>query len=293
MKRFNLNAVLLMLIVLAIVMPSLVASDHGDTPLLKEMGRHDARLTDLYTFLRGDRIVFVVCLDPTIPPAATEYKFAPDLSVRIFVDQDSEVLFDDPADLATFGGSIIEPRRVAEDLSFRIRFDEDGNPKLRATGLGSITNLDIRLFAGLRDDPFIRAPREGRNIAALVLDLPLYEVLGDQSTLLVWASSKIEGVAGSSQDLVGRALRSQFPENDSMNVMRPRDHFTRLGLVPDVLILDTSRQVSFPNGRELNDDVVDLVGDIRVLGNDAPFPSMNDLPFLNGFPYLSPPHPAP
>lgn len=293
MQRVKLSIGVLFLVILAMVTPPLAASDHGDTPLLKEIGRHDARATDLYTFLRGDRIVFVVCLDPTIPPAATEYSFAPDLTVRIFIDRNSDVRFDDPDDLDTFGGTIVDPRRIAEDLSFRIRFDDDGNPKLRGTGIGTLADLDFRLFAGLRDDPFIRAPREGRNIAALVLDLPLFEVLGDQPTLLVWATSKIEGVAGSSQDLVGRALRSQFPENDLMNVMRPRDHATRLGLVPDVLILDTSRPVLFPNGRELEDDVVDLVGDARVLNNDAPFPSVNDLPFLNVFPYLSPPHPAP
>ena len=293
MQRVKLSIGVLFLVVLATVTPPLAAADHGDTPLLKEIGRHDARVTDLYTFLRGGRIVFVVCLDPTIPPAATEYHFASDLTVRIFVDRDSEVRFDDMADLGTFGGSIVDPRHITEDLSFRIRFDDDGNPTLHANGIGPLADLDVSFFAGLRDDPFIRAPREGRNIAALVLDLPLFEVLGDQSTLLVWGTSKIEGVAGSSQDLFGRALRSQFPENDLMNVMRPRDHATRLGLVPDVLILDTSRPVLFPNGRELDDDVVDLVGDARVLNSDAPFPMANDLPFLNVFPYLSPPHPAP
>ena len=293
MKRIKPSIGVLLLAVLAVAALPLAAADHGDTPLLKDIGRDDARITDHYTFLRGDRIVFVVCLDPTIPPAATEYSFAPDLTVRIFVDRNSEVHFDDPADLATFGGTIADPRRVHEELSFRIRFDDDGNPKLRATGIGRLASLDFRLFAGLRDDPFIRAPREGRNIAALVLELPLFEVLGDQSTLLVWATSKIEDVNGSSQDMAGRALRSQFPENDSMNVMRPRDHAIRLDLVPDVVILDTSRPVSFPNGRELEDDVVDLVGDARVLSNDDPFPSVNDLPFLNVFPYLPPPHPAP
>jgi hypothetical protein len=39
----------------------------------------------------------------------------------------------------------------------------------------------------------------------------------------------------------------------------------------------------------LTDDVVDLVGDQRILGNDAPFPNENDVPFLNRFPYLAPP----
>ena len=62
---------------------------------------------------------------------------------------------------------------------------------------------------------------------------------------------------------------------------------------PDVMIFDTSRAAEFPNGRALEDDVVDLVGDPRVLANDQPFPDENDLPFLDTFPYLAPPHPAP
>jgi hypothetical protein len=55
------------------------------------------------------------------------------------------------------------------------------------------------------------------------------------------------------------------------------------------VIYDTALAASFPNGRELTDDVVDLVGDPRVLSNDDPFPSTNDVPFLGAFPYLAPP----
>ena len=46
---------------------------------------------------------------------------------------------------------------------------------------------------------------------------------------------------------------------------------------------------AFPNGRELTDDVVDLVGHAGTLANDAPFPTTNDVPFLDVFPYLAPP----
>ena len=92
------------------------------------------------------------------------------------------------------------------------------------------------------------------------------------------------------QDMAGRALRSQFPENEDMNSMAPRRHERALGVVPDIMIFDVSRPAIFPNGRALVDDVVDLVGDARVLGNDSPFPSTNDVPFLEEFPYLAPPH---
>ena len=45
-----------------------------------------------------------------------------------------------------------------------------------------------------------------------------------------------------------------------------------LGVVPDVLIFDTTRPAAFPNGRRLTDDVVDLVGDPGVLSSDCPDP---------------------
>ncbi len=267
------------------------ASDHGDTPLLIDAQRHDARLAGLFAFTRGDNLVLIVTLDPTIPPDVTEYAFASDLLVRIFIDNDIEVTFDDSDDLAIFGGTIVKPRKIRKDIGFLIRFDEEGVPDLKPSGLPGPAKQHISLFAGLRDDPFIRGPRIGRNIAAIVLELPLEDVLDDQDTLLIWATSSVEDISGPFQELAGRALRSQFPENDPMNTLRPRDHFAELGVAPDVIIFDTSRPAAFPNGRELADDVLDLVGDPRPLANDDPFPDQNDLPFLNEFPYLSLPHP--
>jgi hypothetical protein len=57
------------------------------------------------------------------------------------------------------------------------------------------------------------------------------------------------------------------------------------------MIYNTALPAVYPNGRALTDDVVDAVGDVRVLDNDSPFPSANDVPFLSAFPYLAPPHP--
>lgn len=61
-------------------------------------------------------------------------------------------------------------------------------------------------------------------------------------------------------------------------------------LAPDVILFDVLRPAAFPNGRDLTDDVVDLVGDPRPLSNDDPFPAENDVPFLDEFPYLAEPH---
>ncbi len=278
------------LLILVVAASFATGSDHGDTPLLIDAQRHDARQSDLFVFNRGDKTVLAVCLDPTIPPAATSYQFAADLTVEIHIDNNSDVTFSDPVQLATFGGTIVEPKRIHSDVRFTIRFDNDGNALMDVNGISHSSLEDIQLFAGLRDDPFIRGPRIGRNIAAIVIELPSDLLLDDSDTLLIWTTSKVPGFRGPFQDMVGRALRSQFPENLVMNGLRPGNHQQIMGVTPDVMIYDTSRAAVFPNGRELSDDVVDLVGDPRVLANDFPFPDENDLPFLSTFPYLSPPH---
>lgn len=269
------------------------AADHGDTPVLISAGRHDARITDLFAFTRGDQLVLIVSLDPSIPPGVQQYQFASDLRVKILIDNDSEVAFDDAADLEMFGGTILGPHKVQKDLALHVEFDMGGEPILETVGIPRRDREQILLFAGLRDDPFIRAPRTGRNIAAIVIELPLDVVLNDQDTLLIWATSAVDDLVGPFQDLAGRALRSQFPENFPMNSLAPKRHEKVMNVPPDVIIYDTLLPAAFPNGRELADDVVDLVGDPRVLNSDFPFPAENDLPFLDVFPYLAPPHPAP
>lgn len=291
-RQLSLTLGRLTLALLALTMiagPVAQAADHGDTPLLASIPRHDARLTDLHAFVRGGDLVLALSTNPAVPPEVTDYVFPSDLTLRIFVDNDSEVRFDDPGDLATYGGTVVQPKKIREDVVFEIRFDDAGTPRLRLLGLPRRAASRIRLFAGLRDDPFIRGPRIGRNVASVVLEMPLDLVLDGQSTLLVWATSDVPDVEGRQAELAARALRSQFPENDPMNTLPPRFQAKVLGAVPDVMIYDTSLPAAYPNGRELADDVADAVGDPRILDTDAPFPSENDVPFLPVFPYLAPP----
>jgi len=272
-------------------MDTVRAADHGDTPLLKSLMRHDTRLAGSFAFVRDGNLVIAVTSDPMILPAVTESKFVfpTDVEFRIAIDNNSKVTFDDPNELAEFGGTIVKPNKIKEDIFFTITFNDDNEPKLHSNRPELV--FSAMLFTGLRDDPFIRKPRIGRNIAAIVLELPLATVLNGQPTLLVWATAKAPGINGPFQDLAGRALRSMFMENDAMNTLHPRKHFQNLGVTPDVIIFNTSLPAAFPNGRELTDDVVDLVGDPGVLANDGPpFPKKNDVPFLDVFPYLAPPH---
>jgi hypothetical protein len=271
------------------------ASDHADTPLLVSTGRHDARITDLFAFTRGNQLVLILDTNPAIPASVTTYAWPSDLKLQILIDNDSEVSFDNAKANSIYGGSIAHPRGISEDVTFNIDFP-NGTPRLKVKGIRGGTK-QIRLFTGLRDDPFIRGPQIGKNIASIVIELPLRAVLKDSPTILLWGASRVGDVGGPILDLVGRSLRSQLSENLKLNDFHPKFHRSKLGLVPDVMIYDTTFRADFPNGRELTDDVIDLVAAIdpgagaqNVLQTDTPFPSANDKPFLSTFPYLPEPH---
>ena len=269
-------------------------ADHGDTPILGMIGRTDAQITDLHVFLRGEDLVLALCTNPAIPSIATSYRFAPDLTATFCIDHHSRVDRDDPLDVLQFGGTIARPQAVAEDVRIHVSFDDEGEPRLHTSGIGDQHRAAIRLFTGLRDDPFIRRPRAGRNVAAIVVQLPVKAVLGPRPDLLVWATTEVPDIDGPLGDHGGRALRSMFSE--PMNAMRPRDHWRKLEKEPDVIILDVLRASGFPNGRELTDDVVDLVIDMpggTLPGEGPDFPTANDVQFLAAFPYLAAPHSAP
>lgn len=266
-----------------------LAADHADTPQLIGLQRNDARLTDLHVFERDGRLVLALSTNPAIPPGTTEYAWPTDLTLRLHLDLHSEVSFDDDEANATYGGRIVDPDHVSADVVLELSFDRRGRQRLRVEGLPGSARREIRSFVGLRDDPFIRGPRTGRNVASWVVDLPADLVTESQPVILAWATSKVPEIHGPISEMAGRALRSMFPENMDMNEMTPAEQAAELAVQPDVVIFDTWRPAAFPNGRALEDDVVDLVGDARLLLNDAPFPTTNDVPFLDEFPYLAPP----
>jgi hypothetical protein len=266
------------------------AADHGDMPLLGGLGRSDAQITDLFVFPSGDDLVLVLCTDPAVPPGVTSYAYSSDLKLTFSIDSHSKVGYDDVEDVLVYGGSIKTPQGIAADKTLTITFDDEGVPALKATGIGRKDRDRIRLFTGLRDDPFIRRPRNGRNVAAVVLQVPKTAIAGPKDAILVWATTEVPTPAGPLGDHAGRALRSMF--EDQMNVTTPKEQFKELGVTPDVLIYNRTVPAGFPNGRLLTDDVVDLVLDMpggTLPGEGPTFPTSNDVPFLAEFPYLAPP----
>ncbi len=91
------------------------------------------------------------------------------------------------------------------------------------------------------------------------------------------------------------AVRSVLPPEDAPGV--PADVLASV-LIPDVVTVDTSKPIQFPNGRRLTDDVVDAALGLvlnrgNVLGGGPGVGDGidgNDVPFLATFPYLAPPH---
>ncbi len=269
-------------------------ADHGDMPILATMGRSDAMITDLHVFRREDKLVLSLCTNPNVPPSLVDYKFASDLVIRFSIDNRSAVSFDDPLADIEYGGTVVDPVAITERIALEVTFDKKGRPRLKTWGIHGRYKHQIALFAGLRDDPFIRRPREGRNVAAVVIELPMEAVDDDddECPLLVWATTKVPELNGPMSEFAGRALRSMFfPE---MNAMTPSEQALLLGHAPDVVIYQAEKPARFPNGRDLTDDVVDMVIDIpggSLPGEGPTFPTMNDVPFLDEFPYLAPPHP--
>lgn len=277
-----------------------LASDHSDAPLVGGLARQDANITDLHAFTspRGN-LVLALSTNPAIASSVPSYTFPRDVTFEILIDTDSPVDPSDPSGL--FGGTIVNPGGISEDVVYRftpgekVVLWESRRVGSRWTTIPLPSTpapvaAGIRRFAGLRDDPFIRRPREGRNVGALVLEVPLVRLGRIEGPLLIWATARVQEFTGPVQDHAGRSLRSMI--TTELNPLHPNRHMADLGEVPDVVIYDLSRPAGFPNGRRLEDDVVDLVG-APLPGEGPTFPTANDVPFLPDFPYLAPPHPAP
>ncbi len=275
-------------------------SDHGDTSLLIDAGRNDARITDMYAFTKGKNLVLILCTDPTVPAGATTYGFPTDVEYTFNIDNDAEVTPD---------GTLVDKSDIDEDIVIKIRFREDGTPDIDGHRIASIFSFPFMIlscassedtsiedsitnfFAGPRDDPFIRGPRIGKNVAAIVLEVPLDVVVDESSTLLIWATIKVDGLPGDFQERFGTPFKSQV--NTGLNSTHPKDDFKNFRIEPDVTVINTALSSGFPNGRVLEDDVVDIVCPgfcDNVIESDAPLPSENDVPFLLEFPYLAAPH---
>jgi hypothetical protein len=279
-----------LLLLLACLAGPARASDHADIPTGEGVPRPDLNWTDLHVFTVGKDLVLAGSIDANVKPDVTNYIFATDAELRFIIDNQGDIF-----------------EEVVFSVSFTTVTDETGThsvPTVTAFGYEGVAQqvnpASVRVFAGLRDDPFIRRPRQlpgaERNVAAVVLQMPLAGVLAPGSTeVRVWGTTVLDGAQ---IELNGRALRSM--SEPLLNTQHPSQH----AFEADVVTFDTSRRAKFPNGRALTDDVVDRVPQYGLRGADVRNSEGcgtvgidyencvkdNNQPFLTEFPYLAPPN---
>ena len=310
--------------------PLAFASDHADPIMLSDL---EAGITDLFAFPKDEKLVLIVCVRrglTTAPPLELEsYLYA------INIDLHSEVNYDDSDVVGRYGGKVLEPGEIRADVTIDLRLNDDATLKrLTTQGLqhdvviegGRQEEEHIRWWTGVRDDPFIFFRFSTTNVVAMVVEIPLSQFPENQTQFLIWAtSSKL----GKQIDHVGRSLRTMLPRFDYLNTLPPseqvdaiRERHTDPGVIqdvlgtylsplfairhydfePDVMIFNASREVGYPNGRRLEDDVAELCckqGDCLLWelsladahAEQQARPTKNNKPFLKEFPYLAAPNP--
>ena len=269
-------------VVLLFLPAALHGSDHADPVNLEIL---ESGITDLFAFPDGDRMIIILNTRRalTTPPP---YQLDP-FEFAIFMDLHTQVTVDNAAERARYGGSIANPEGIKPDVAIKIRLKNDAT--LNSIQYQGLENTNgIKLFTGVRDDPFIFPRFFKRNTIAMVLSIPFAAFPQGQRDWILWATStRLKD--GVQIDHVGRSNRSQQGRFDFLNTLPPSQHVaaikahnqTRVRIekslmeylpplvnafqplfkirsydyFPDVMIYTNQYEIGFPNGRKLTDDV--------------------------------------
>lgn len=335
-----------------------LSADHREAPLIQTDSRAD--INDIYAFrtVLGTRnhtssLVLVMTVNPLADPAeAPTYSFDPNVAYDFLFDINGNgmpnrkirVTFSDPA---------LGPQTFNVRLPGQVSFDGQVTaPTIATVANDPIINMGPngeQAFAGPRDDPFffdvVGFQRflggiggfdgsdgfAGKNVSAIVLEVPLTTVAGASDSVQVWGATSRRTVTvrsdGDTERNFGRYRQVERMGNPAVNtaliptelkdlynvsgpstdgeVFAPSivDSLTALGTdaeniailasvaVPDTLKIDFAVADGYPNGRRLQDDVIDTL--FFFIFNQTSVPDgvdANDKPFLDGFPYLAAPH---
>ena len=261
------------------------ASDHADPELLSPE-QAEANLTGLFFFPDGDQMIAILDVRRSLttdPP----YKLAP-YEYTINMDLHTHVTFDNAEDLARYGGSIAKPETIEPDITLAFQLNSDATLKTK-TFKGLKNPENIRIYTGVRDDPFIFPKFFKVNVITMVVSIPKSSFPETQKNWLLWATSR-DIASGRQIDHVGRSNRTQLGRFDFLNTLPPSKHVEALreaaksrdklqqflkdclpplaslnqlsGLFirhydyfPDVMVYPNQLPPGFPNGRRLPDDV--------------------------------------
>jgi hypothetical protein len=272
---------------LALVPPAIRASDHADPINLKEP---ESNLTDLFFYPKGDQMILILCVRRALATPGP-YNLAP-FEYAVHFDLQSSVAFDSGEDRARYGGTIANPEGLRPTATIKFRLNDDAT--LKEKSFEGLNDPDqIRVYTGVREDPFNFPRFFNKNTIAMVLAIPMSSFPEGQRDWILWGTAYKDG---KQIDHVGRSNRTQQGRFDSLNVLPPNEHlpeimrlmkmwdgvFTTLNnfrepqpkalagliqyvlqihkfdLAPDVMIYTNRFPPRFPNGRQLLDDVAAL-----------------------------------
>jgi hypothetical protein len=261
------------------------ASDHAD-PINLDPKTQEPNITGLFFFPEGDNMIVVFNVRRSLT-AAPPYNFEP-YEYEVNFDLHSKLSFDNAEDRARYGGTVVNPEDIKADAKVTIHLNNDASLKDKAiTGLKNPEN--IRLYTGVRDDPFIFPRFFNVNVVTMVMSIPKTSFPENQQNWLLWGTSK-DIKSGEQIDHVGRSNRTQLGRFDILNTVHPSEHVALInekaksrkklqdffqacipalaqlnqlsGLlirhydsVPDVMVYTNQFAPGFPNGRRLTDDV--------------------------------------
>jgi hypothetical protein len=276
-------AVILFLV--AVLAQLAVASDHADPMWLAE-DEQEANITGLFFFPDGDRmvVIFNVRRALTGPPP---YNLEP-FEYNVHMDTHSKVSFDNAEDVARYGGTVETPENIAADVTLKFLLNNDTTVKEQSFK-GLLSTDNIKVFTGVRDDPFIFTKFFGFNVISMVVSIPGSAFPPAVKTWVLWGTTNRVS-NGKQIDHVGRSNRTQLGRFEILNTVPPNQHVAVItkaaegrkkvqdfladaapplanlnqlsgflirhyDVKPDVMIYTSARPPGFPNGRRLTDDV--------------------------------------
>jgi hypothetical protein len=269
----------------ALVSPAIRASDHADP--MSYQTDPNGNITDLFFYPKGDQMILIFNVYPKLT-APKPYDLEP-FEYAVHMDLTSPVKFDKEDDRARYGGTVVNPERLHPDVNITIRLNNDAT--LKDKSFQGLKDPDrIRIFTGVRDDPFIFPRFFKTNVVAMVMSIPMPAFPEGQRDWILWGTTHRDG---KQIDHVGRSNRSQQARFDSLNTLPPSEHVPEImrlmttwddrykflsgfkeplprmaagliqyvqqirkyDVVPDVMIYTNRFPPGFPNGRLLADDV--------------------------------------
>ena len=311
------------LIGFAIIAPRVEGADHKDGA--RATAEVKADINDVYAFRspeNANNVVFAMTVNPLTPPSQNgSATLDPSVSYNLHIDQTGDLVPDITATFRFVGDTFTVSGLGATPVSGQV------TPLSATTAIAPVVNTagPIRIFVGLRDDPFImdlvgikaflanpvtpvtgvrpagQTPVDafgGTNVSMILVELPVATVTGGTSstagTVRAWASTSRAGVQIDRMAIPGiNVLVIPEAQKDAFNSATPATSIAQFGatftaqitavrasvvnalpaenggplgnltpaqvtaaLAADAVTIDFSKPLAFPNGRQLQDDVV-------------------------------------